>query len=341
MSISLSTPPPSPAAASGAHIDDGFSRATSSSDYPISPHRLSVAIAGSTRSSPSTSFPITPPASPPTSPPSSPSISGLGSIFRKFKKKVHATQLIIPTEDKEEQLPCEYAERLLLGRDGVPRDETQAFALLRKLASAGHIHAQALLGFCFEFGLGVDQVDFAAAEKEYIEAGNAGSGLASARMAFLKKYGRPGVKIDRIEAEEWTTKVEKQEPTALQWLRTAADRDNHPAATYALGVCFHDGVGVPKDSIKAVHYYQRSAAAGHPRGEGILGWCYSEGFGVAKDVKRAFQLYMQAAEKGESVSMYNVAHCECFAAAFECLRLGSLTCIPSFCASRLRRGCWR
>jgi TPR repeat protein len=85
----------------------------------------------------------------------------------------------------------------------------------------------------------------------------------------------------------------------------------YPTANYALGVCYHDGVGCAgKDPVKAVYYYQRSADAGQPRGEGILGYCYGEGFGVPKDVTRAFHFYVRAAEKGESVSMYNVAHCE-------------------------------
>ena len=109
--------------------------------------------------------------------------------------------------------------------------------------------AQALLGFCYEFGLGLDQ-DFKSAEKLYATAGVQGNGLgillypytlACARLSFLRRYGRPGVIIDRMEAEEWVKRVSGQGIHALSWLVKAADEFHLPAACYALGVCYHDG----------------------------------------------------------------------------------------------------
>ncbi|KAJ3078410.1 hypothetical protein HK102_004528, partial [Quaeritorhiza haematococci] len=212
-----------------------------------------------------------------------------------------------------------HAENLLFGRNNTKKDEKKAIKYLKKAAfptsskststsTSGHVYAQAVLGFCYEFGLGTDQ-EFKASENLYICAAIKGNGLAQARLAFLRRYGRPSVKIDRVEAEEWIKRVSEQGPDAVSWLQRAADEDNHPAANYALGVCYHDGVGVDKDPCKAVYYYERSAAAGQPRGEGILGYCYGEGFGVEKDEEKAFALYLKAAKRGESVSMYNVAHC--------------------------------
>jgi hypothetical protein len=67
--------------------------------------------------------------------------------------------------------------------------------------------------------------------------------LAIARLAFLRKYGRPGIKINKIEAEEWVAKMSTLGPSGLDWLIRVADVDALPAGQYALGVCFHDGIG--------------------------------------------------------------------------------------------------
>lgn len=171
--------------------------------------------------------------------------------------------------------------------------------------------ATAILGFCFEFGLGEEQ-DFVLAEKFYLAAASSSKskiGLAYCRLAFLRYYGRPNVVIDRSEAEEWKRKALELDGKAIVWLEMAANQYKIPAANYAYGVCFHDGVGIPKSPETAILYYKRAAAMGDPRGEATLGYCYGEGFGVEKDQALAFSYYMRSAERGESVSMYNVGYC--------------------------------
>lgn len=100
--------------------------------------------------------------------------------------------------------------------------------------------AWAMLGFCFEFGMGVKQ-DFIMAEKYYITAGSKGNGLAYCRLAFLRYYGRPNVVIDRAQAEEWKVKALELGSEATEWLSIAANKYKIAAANYAYGVCFHDG----------------------------------------------------------------------------------------------------
>ena len=171
--------------------------------------------------------------------------------------------------------------------------------------------ATAILGFCFEFGLGAKQ-DFVLAEKYYLAAAASSKskiGLSYCRLAFLRYYGRPNVVIDRSEAEEWKRKALDLDGKATAWLEMAANQYKIPSANYAYGVCFHDGVGIPKSPETAILYYKRAAAMGDPRGEATLGYCYGEGFGVEKDQALAFSYYMRSAERGESVSMYNVGYC--------------------------------
>lgn len=154
----------------------------------------------------------------------------------------------------------------LFGRNGFPVSEKLAIDYFTKSASLSHAKAEGVLGFCYEFGMGVE-TNFVTSEKHYLNAAKKNDGLAIARLAFLRKYGRPNVKIDRSEAEEWTEKI-KHDPSAIQWIIQAASLNNHPAAQYALGVCYHDGISVLKDEHAAFRWYKASADQGNARGQG-------------------------------------------------------------------------
>ena len=78
-----------------------------------------------------------------------------------------------------------------------------------------------------EFGLGCEQ-DFKQAETLYIMAASQNNGLALSRLAFLRKYGRPGIKIDRVEAGELVARLNDLEG-GLDWLIMAADKHDHHA----------------------------------------------------------------------------------------------------------------
>ena len=164
------------------------------------------------------------------------------------------------------------------------------------------------LVLCTNFGMGVE-TDFILSEKHYLTAAKKEDGLAMARLAFLRKYGRPNVKIDRAEAEEWSEKI-RNDPSAIQWIFEAATINHHPATQYALGVCYHDGISVPKNEHAAYRWYKASADQGHARGQGILGYCYSEGYGCEKDQQEAMRWYHLAAAQGETVAIYNIGYCK-------------------------------
>ncbi|CAG8448114.1 6838_t:CDS:2 [Ambispora leptoticha] len=100
----------------------------------------------------------------------------------------------------------------LFGKCGVSRDEKKAFEYFKRATSMNHTQAQGVLAFCYEFGLGVEK-NFKQAELHYISAAESGNGLAQARLAFLRKYGRPSVRIDRSEADMWQQKVKEQGKT--------------------------------------------------------------------------------------------------------------------------------
>jgi TPR repeat protein len=221
------------------------------------------------------------------------------------------------------------AEAHLFGLNNELQDNTAAFLLFSAAASLGCMKAAGIVGFCLEFGIGTAQ-SFAACEPWYVRAARAGHALAMARLAFLRRYGRPHVRMNRSESESWQLRVAgigslmlpcnrpslhdtvssgelREDP--LVWLWWAAKHLCNPAAQYALGTCYHDGVGVVKSPESAVQWYRKSADQGHPRGEGIMGYCYGEGFGIERDTHLALEYYQRAAQQGETVAMYNVGYC--------------------------------
>jgi TPR repeat protein len=157
----------------------------------------------------------------------------------------------INREDARKRALFRLGERYLFGRENETKNPAKAVVYFRQAASRQFPLALTVLGFCFEFGHGVE-MNFKEAEKCYIEAAELQDGLGMSRLAFLRKYGRPGVKIDRVEAEEWQAKVNAMGEGVLQWLIEASEKDNDSSCQYCLGVCYHDGVGVPKNEEHAV-----------------------------------------------------------------------------------------
>lgn len=206
-----------------------------------------------------------------------------------------------------------HAQKAMLG-DNENVDEQKAFRLLYlAVQTNSYPTAIGLLGYCYEFGIGCEQ-DFRKCEPLYSLAASQSEPLAMARLSFLKRYGRPHVKINKNEALSLQRRLSKMTSDLglkgpLKWLYYASTKFNHAASQYSLGTCFHDGVGIEKNPELAVYWYKRSAEQGHPRGEGILGYCYGEGFGVEKDPIQALNWYLRAAAQGETVAMYNVGYC--------------------------------
>ncbi|RKP19283.1 HCP-like protein, partial [Rozella allomycis CSF55] len=202
------------------------------------------------------------------------------------------------------------AQNYFFGRHNFDQDFVEAFKYYREAAELGHGLAVTLVGFCYEFGYGVS-IDYSKAEKYYMVALESYvEPFALCRMAFLRKYGRPGIKIDILEAEILAERLQEYKlAEPVKWLVYAAETYQNSSAQYCLGVCYHDGFGVDVNLTKAVYYYELSANQGHARGQGILGYCFAEGVGVQKNPVASFRWYMKAAQQAECVAMYNVGFC--------------------------------
>lgn len=86
--------------------------------------------------------------------------------------------------------------------------------------------------------------------------------------------------------------------TAVSHLKLATSH-HHAGATFNLGICFEQGVGVKQDMRLAMECYQAAADLGHPRAIYNLGVFYASGLGgLTKSRKAAKRCFVTAARLG-------------------------------------------
>lgn len=89
-----------------------------------------------------------------------------------------------------------------------------------------------------------------------------------------------------------------------QLLRLA--NEGSPDAQNELGRRHGSGDGVPKDSQKALHFYELAAARNLPAAQLNLGYMHLMGEGVRKDPSLAARLFYKAAVQGHYAAQYNL-----------------------------------
>ena len=80
-------------------------------------------------------------------------------------------------------------------------------------------------------------------------------------------------------------------------------------AQYNLGICYHDGTGVPRDEVEAVKWYRKAAEQGFAPAQINLGICYFNGEGVEKDSMQAVSWFRKAAEQGAAEAQFYLGIC--------------------------------
>jgi hypothetical protein len=192
-------------------------------------------------------------------------------------------------EAGEGDLPSQLALAQIL-RDGlgVPADPAQALAWALKAAEQGSAPAQFAVGSMVEWGNGTG-ADPAAAAVWYRKAAEQGVAGAANSLGALHLQGK-GLPADPAAAVEWFRKAAEGGDVAGQfnlamryfngqgvavdpvearrWLEravTATGTDDTTLAVVAssnqeLGVIYEDGLGVERDLVKALQYYDRGRA---------------------------------------------------------------------------------
>ena len=87
-----------------------------------------------------------------------------------------------------------------------------------------------------------------------------------------------------------------------------AERGN-PDAQVSLGFRYQDGLGVERDDVEAVKWFQKAADQGYSKGTAALAFCFMEGKGIAENKKEAFNLYLKAYQQGELASALALGSC--------------------------------
>ena len=93
--------------------------------------------------------------------------------------------------------------------------------------------------------------------------------------------------------------VEKNDVKAMHWFEMAADK-GYADAQYNLGMMYKNGQGVKQSDDNAMQLFKKAANQGHANAQYNLGVMYSRGQGVAQDFSKAMELYAKAAEQGHA-----------------------------------------
>lgn len=135
-----------------------------------------------------------------------------------------------------------------------------------------------------------DQGEFAEALKLATVVGQKGQAAAYLIVAYYntKDIGSPS---DEVEVARWT--------------RAAAEKDE-PIANYLLGYCYELGIGVAKNAVQAVHYYNK-AAKSVPLASERLARLYLTDTGSNRNTEKALEQYRIAAAAGLNSSIRSLA----------------------------------
>ncbi|NDC78645.1 MAG: hypothetical protein EBZ67_12345, partial [Chitinophagia bacterium] len=213
------------------------------------------------------------------------------------------------------------------------RDTEEALRLFRLSAEKGFAIAQNNLGWMHVMGEGVPK-DATEGLKWLRKASDQGLGIGHRNIANLYQLGL-GVPRDTKAADIWYRK-------AAESLQQAVDRGEWPEMTY-LGEMLLKGLGIPRDSIRAMRLFERSADSGYvramvflgdaqlfkdtqrgdsialswyrkavalddPQGQFRLGNMLMSGMGIRPDTTEAIRLFRRSAEGGEPNGMAQLAY---------------------------------
>ncbi|MBI5773624.1 MAG: SEL1-like repeat protein [Verrucomicrobia bacterium] len=102
--------------------------------------------------------------------------------------------------------------------------------------------------------------------------------------------------------------VAKDEVEAVKWFQKAAEQ-NHAKAQYNLGALYANGEGVMKDEAQAVKWFRKAAEQNHAKAQYNLGNCYYDGEGVVKNDVEAVKWYRKAAEQNDIRAQSHLGIC--------------------------------
>ena len=212
------------------------------------------------------------------------------------RRKAEKARVKAEAEAKKAEIKkiVDLAEDYLRGRNGKSKDYEKAVANYLIAAEAGDAYSLYSLGWCYEYGLGVEQ-SAREAVKWYRKAIEQGSKNAKERLGNAKKlgedyyYGRNGKSKDREKA-------------VANYLIAAEAGEAY--SQYCLGWCYEYGLGVEKSVEEAEKWYRKAAEQREKNAKERLGIFQIEpastavvgaASGAAEDKNRVFDVVLKSA----------------------------------------------
>ncbi|XP_033127504.1 sel1-repeat-containing protein YbeQ-like [Anneissia japonica] len=193
-------------------------------------------------------------------------------------------------------------------------------------AKAGNSRAQFNLAVCYEYGRGVDS-NCKKAAFWYKKAAVQGHAMAQYNYGIFHLLGSGKVKKDEEEAVHWLSKSADQglcqaqsylgsmlvhEPNkdldkGIYYLQEAA-KQKDVEATYRLGMCYEEGIGVVTNQAKAGDLYHKAALKGHSEAQCCMGRFHQQGLGgIPADRTEAKAWFSIASENGNKEAKESLA----------------------------------
>lgn len=193
----------------------------------------------------------------------------------------------------------------------------------KKSWDLGYAMASSNLGYCYEYGLGVEK-DIYKAFEHYMRAAQSGVAVAEYNVGRMleenKNYeaaaeyyeksanqNNIGAQIKLGDCYYYGRGVRRNYSTAAQWYEKAA-KQGDKEAQIDLAECYYDGTGVTQDYLEAFKWYVKAANQGESDAQYQLGYMYSEGLGVTRDYAEAVRWYRKAADNGYADAFCSLAN---------------------------------
>ena len=217
------------------------------------------------------------------------------------------------------------------------RDPRETFLETLREAVFGDIWSQDHVGFCYEYGVEVEQ-DYEKAFDWYLEAAKRNYTPAIEHLIRCYENG-VGTEKDLGIAAEWREKIpahntydyeDDDYDEIKEFLELFVCKDNvvnYPTleeslanAYYKIGERYFLGQDVgysdvfyyshaSKNQEKAFSYFSKAAELGNVWAQNQLGHCYAMGIGIDRDAKKAFDWFYKAAQQKDPVAQNNVGIC--------------------------------
>ena len=261
------------------------------------------------------------------------------SMIAFAQKEDNRDEIVKCAQEGEDKCQNLLGKWLFEGSHGYKQDYGKAVAWWLQAAKQNNVEAIANLGFCYQYGWGVDSDSLTAARlfEKSLKLGNttlvrvhdslAHEGSVFSAMFLGKCYKLAyGVKRDESASQRYYQmaaehgNVEAMREAAIL-MRSAKDdfnalamfkkamQHNDAIATYYYGKMLCEGRGTAIDAETGVAYIHQAAEQDYATAQYELAEAYNRGNGVRQDAKEALTWYNKAALFGNRTAWWKMAEC--------------------------------